>query len=53
MVVVSLAFGMKKILTRNKGLLQIRLSVKRNKRLGGGNSNIFYFHPYLGFHDPI
>ncbi len=21
--------------------------------LGGGNSNIFYVHPYLGFHDPI
>ena len=21
--------------------------------LGGGNSNMFYFFPYLGFHDPI
>ena len=21
--------------------------------IGGGNSNIFYFHPNLGFHDPI
>ena len=28
-------------------------NVEHCLNLAGGNSNIFYFHPYLGFHDPI
>ena len=31
----------------------VHFLVKAGDHLGGGNSNMFYFHPYLGFHDPI
>ena len=35
-------------LTRLGGLQEIRWEISRWLWLGGGNSNIFYFHPYLG-----